>query len=154
MAFLLLLATILRGPADVAALTAASDAVAHAQVVRSESHWAARGGQIFTTVTLRLLESWKGAVEPEFQVLVEGGSVGEYDQTVQGVARFAASEEVVLFLHRRTSGVYSVSRMALGKFAVSAGRARRDRRAIECEGCSPGERDEFSLEELRRTVRR
>jgi hypothetical protein len=149
---LLLLATILKGPADVGTLTAAADVVAHAAVVRSESHWAPSGGQIFTTVTLRLLEAWKGGVEPEFDVLVEGGTAGDYDQVVQGVAQFAPSEEVVLFLHRRTNGVYSVSKFALGKFSVSAGRARRDRRGLECIGCAPSERDELGLDELRARV--
>jgi hypothetical protein len=150
---LFLLATLLQGPAGVEALTAASDAVARATVLRSESHWAPAGGLIFTTVTLRLLETWKGPLPPEFQVLVQGGSAGGYDQNVQGVARFSAGEEVVLFLNRRTQGVYTVSKMSLGKFSVKQQRAVRSRRGLECHGCAPDEQDDFSLDELRAKVR-
>jgi hypothetical protein len=149
---LLLFATILKGPADVETLTAASDAVAHARVVRSESRWAPSGGVIYTAVTLQLIESWKGAPEPEFQVVVEGGAAGDYDQVVQGAAQFSASEEVVVFLHRRTSGIYSVSKMALGKFSVSAHRAQRDRHGLICVDCLASERDDLSFDELRARV--
>jgi hypothetical protein len=151
---LFLLATLLQGPADVETLTAASDAVARATVLRSESHWAPSGGLIFTTVTLRSLESWKGTPEPGFRVLVQGGAAGGYDQVVHGVARFSPGEEVVVFLHRRTKGVYSVVKMGLGKFSVTERRAVRNRRGLDCTGCSPTEQDDFDLAELRAKVRR
>ncbi len=57
---MLLLATLVRGPADVESLTAASDTVVRAQVVRRTSAWGKSGGQIFTTVVLRPIETWKG----------------------------------------------------------------------------------------------
>jgi hypothetical protein len=151
---LFLLATLMQGPAGVEALTAASDAVTHATVLRSESRWAPSGGLIFTTVTLRSLETWKGSLEPEFQVLVQGGSASGYDQTVQGVARFSAGEEVVLFLLRRTQGVYTVSKMGLGKFSVAKQRAIRSRKGLDCSGCAPSEQDDFALDELRAKVTR
>jgi hypothetical protein len=147
---LLLLGTLLHGPADLATLTASADAVAHAQVVGSESHWA--NGQIFTTFKLRTIEAWKGSPEPEFRVLVEGGTAGGYVQTVQGVAQFTAGEEVVVFLRKRTLGVYSVDHMALGKFALQGSRALRERRGLTCVGCSQTEPDELPLSELRAQV--
>ena len=67
---------------------------------------------------------------------------------------FRDEEEVVVFLARRSNGVYSVSRLALGKFAVGAAlpslpkRALRDRRGLECQGCGP-EQDDYALDELR-----
>lgn len=155
--FLLLAATV-RGPGDVASLTAAADVVVHAQVVRRSSAWGAGGGQIFTTVVLRPLETWKGEIEAQLSLLVPGGEVGDLSQTVQGAAIFRDGEEVVVFLHRRTAGVYSVDRLALGKFAVGAAlpslpkRAIRDRRGLECVGCGPAEADDLSLDELRARV--
>ena len=152
-----LLASIVRGPADVESLTAAADLVVHAQVLRRTSAFGLGGGQIFTTVVLRPIETWKGAIEPRLSVLVEGGEVGELSQAVEGAAIFHDDEEVVLFLMRRSNGVYSVSRLALGKFAVGAAlpalpkRALRDRRGLECQGCGP-EQDDFSLDELRTRV--
>jgi len=154
---LFLLATLVRGPGDIASLTAASDAVVHAQVVRRTSAWGKGGGQIFTTVVLRTLEAWKGAAPSQVTVLVPGGEVGEFSQSVQGSAQFQNDEEVVVFLHRRGKGLFAVERLALGKFAVRAPsglpkRAARDRRGLECKGCDPQEADDFSLDELRARV--
>jgi hypothetical protein len=149
----LLLATLLQGPSDIETLTASADAVAHARVMSSESHWA--NGQIFTTFALKASEAaWKGSVEKEFRVLVEGGAVGDYVQTIEGVAQFATGEEVVVFLKRRTRGVYAVDHLALGKFALQGSRASRDRRGLTCLGCAPNEPDDLSLSDLRARVLR
>lgn len=151
---LFLLAAVVRGPADVESLTAAADVVVRAQVVKRTSAFGSGGGQIFTTVVLRPIETWKGGIEPQLAVLVEGGAVGDLSQTMEGAAIFRDGEEVVVFLSRRSSGVYSVSRLALGKFAVGAAlpslpkRALRDRRGLECQGCGP-EQDDYALDELR-----
>ena len=159
LALVFLLASMVRGPADPESLTAAADRVVHAQVVKRSSAFGVGGGQIFTTVVLRTIETWKGEIQPQLSVLVEGGEVAELSQTVAGAALFRDDEEVVVFLARRSSGVYSVSSLALGKFAVGAAlpslpkRALRDRRGLECQGCGP-EQDDFSLDELRARVLR
>jgi hypothetical protein len=156
----LLLAAAVSGPADVASLTAAADVVVHAQVVRQSSAWGTGGGQIFTTVVLRPIETWKGGIESQLSVLVPGGSVGELSQTVQGAAAFRDGEEVVVFLNARAPGVYLVANLALGKFAVGAAlatlpkRALRDRSGIDCPRCGRDEDDDLSLDELRARVLR
>ena len=152
-----LLAATLVGPADVESLAAAADAVVYGQVVRRSSAWGPGGGQIFTTVVLRPIETWKGASAGEVSVLVPGGELGELSQTVQGVAAFNDAEEVVVFLHRRAPGTYGVERLALGKFVVGAPagslkRAHRDRRGLTCLRCDPAESDDLPLEELRARV--
>jgi len=151
----LLLAAVLQGPGDVESLTAAADAVVHGQVVGRRSAWTRAGGQIFTTVTLRTLETWKGPASAEVTILVPGGEAGDLAQTVAGAASFQDGEEVVVFLHRSASGVFGVERMALGKFGVesfSPGRVVRDRRGLSCLQCTAAERDELSLDELRARV--
>ena len=153
----LLLAATLVGPADVESLTATADAVVYGQVVRRSSAWAPGGGQIFTTVVLRPIETWKGASAGEVSILVPGGELGELSQTVQGAAAFSDAEEVVVFLHRRAPGTYGVERLALGKFVVGAPagslkRAHRDRRGLTCLRCDPAESDDLPLEELRARV--
>ena len=152
-----LLAATLVGPADVESLAAAADAVVYGQVVRRSSAWAPGGGQIFTTVVLRPIETWKGASAGEVSILVPGGELGELSQTVQGAAAFSDAEEVVVFLHRRAPGTYGVERLALGKFVVGAPagslkRAHRDRRGLTCLRCDPAESDDLPLEELRARV--
>lgn len=159
MTFLLLIATFVRGPADVEALTAAADLVVHAQVVRRTSGWGTAGGQIFTTVVLSTVETWKGEPAGELSVLVPGGEVGDLSQTVSGMAVFGEGEEVIVFLRRRAPGVFALERMALGKFSVGAPaglpkRALRDRRGLECVGCGAAESDDFALDELRARVLR
>ncbi|TMA28021.1 MAG: hypothetical protein E6J78_07630 [Deltaproteobacteria bacterium] len=150
----LLLAATIQGPADIASLTLASDAVVRAEVLGKETHWGAGGGEIFTTVTLRPLEIWKGEPAAQFSLLVPGGRQGELDQVVQGAALFREGEEVVVFLERRTPGVYQVARMALGKFTVGAvsRRAVRDRSGLSCVGCGADEADALPLDELRARV--
>src|SRR5919198_1142836 len=125
-------AATVRGPADVASLTAAADAVVHARVVGRESGWGAGGpssGLIFTRVTLQPIEWWKGgAAGARVVVRVPGGTVGELTQTVDGASAFASGEEVVVFLRKLGDepgrAVYAVERLALGKFSVVAGPAR------------------------------
>src|SRR5437899_1821270 len=72
-------AATVRGPADVATLTAAAEAVLHARVVARESRWGAGGessGLIFTRVTLQPIEWWKGRGKPAAVVLrVRGGAL-------------------------------------------------------------------------------
>ncbi len=156
--FAILLAAAVSGPADVASLTARADLVVHAQVIKQSSAYGVGGGQIFTTVVLRPIETWKGEIRPQLSVLVAGGAVGELSQTVQGEAAFRDGEEVVVFLTTRVQGVYSVEKMALGKFAVGAAlatlpkRALRDRTGLDCQRCGRDEEDDLLLDELRARV--
>lgn len=150
----LLLAATVRGPADVESLTVSADAVVRARVESRSSAWAPGGGQIFTTVVLRPIETWKGEAAATVTVLVPGGEVGELSQIVQGAAAFAQGEEVVVFLQRRAPGVFAVERLSLGKFSLTGEprRALRDRRFVSCVGCGGSEADELSLDELRGRV--
>jgi hypothetical protein len=149
----LLIAATVQGPFDIESLTASADAVVYGRVIRRSTAWAKGGGQIFTTVVVHALETWKGAPQTETTVLVPGGDVGDLSQTVHGAAAFHDGEEVVVFLHRRAPGTYAVEAMALGKFAVATApnlpkRAVRDRRGVTCLRCAPGEQDDLLLDEL------
>ncbi|MFL5309699.1 MAG: hypothetical protein ACJ79H_04505 [Myxococcales bacterium] len=159
-------AATVRGPADIATLTASSEAVLHARVVARESRWGAGGqssGLIFTRVTLQPIEWWKGTGTPALIVLrIPGGTVGELTQTVEGVAAFSPREEVVVFLRKLGeepgTSVYAVERLALGKFGVGGTpggpeRAVRDRSHVACVGCAAGEQDDLLLRDLRERVR-
>jgi hypothetical protein len=153
----LLIAVTMQGPLDVESLTASADAVVHGRVIRQSSGWGKGGGQIFTTVVMQPIETWKGASQREITVLVPGGEVGDLSQTVQGAAAFHDGEEVVVFLRRRAAATYAVEGMALGKFAVATPanlpkRAVRDRRGVTCLRCGPGEQDDLALDELRARV--
>ena len=155
-----LLAVTLAGPADVASLTSAADAVVRGRVARITSAWVdgtPQSGLIYTTVELEPLEWWKG--EPaagRVLVRVPGGSVGELGQLSQGAATFTDGEEVVVFLRKLAPQSYAVERWNLGKFTVKprSGRALRSREGVTCVQCRPGEPDELALGDLRARVKR
>src|SRR5437763_12422249 len=131
----LLIAATVQGPFDIQSLTASADAVVYGRVIRRSSACAKGGAQIFTSVVLHPIETWKGTPGSMVTVLVPGGEVGDLSQTVQGAAAFRDGEEVVVFLHRRAPGTYGVEGMARGKFAVGAPadlpkRALRDRHGL------------------------
>src|SRR5438270_1706081 len=163
MAFLLaaavLVATSIRGPADVESLTALADAVVHARVVGERSHPAAGGGLIFTEISVLPLEWWKGSQSMQpIAVRVEGGRIGNVGQSVAGAPVLNPGDEVVLFLRRLATGLYEVEHLGMGKFAVKPGaggllRAVRDRSQIACAGCETGA-DDLPFDELRERVRR
>jgi|GEM_PF-1951827 len=151
------LSATVRGPADIASLTARADVVVHAKVVGRASAWAGgspKSGLIYTQVRLEPIELWKGAPS-SITVRVPGGAVGEIDQIVQGTAQFEPGEEVVVYLRQIVPGLFDVSHWALGKFTVGVGRrALRDRSGLSCVGCGGDEDDELPLAELRfRTLR-
>ncbi len=161
-------ATTIRGPADLATLTAAADAVVLAKVWSSEAHWGtggAQSGQLFTTVELVPREQWVGeSVGDRLVVRTPGGELGELAQEVVGTPRLHPGDEVVLFLRLRVSAregrpaIYEVSHWALGAFTVLAPapgadkRAIRNRSGVECVGCRADESDNISLAELRANV--
>ena len=164
MAFVLLaaalLATTVRGPADVQAMTFSADAVVHGRVAGARSHPGSGGGLIFTEVSVLPIEWWKGAggLQP-IALRVEGGTIGDIGQTVAGAPAFAPGDEVVVFLRRIATGLYEVERFGLGKFLVRPGaggqvRATRERSRVSCVGCGTLEEDDFALENLRERVRR
>jgi hypothetical protein len=161
-------ATTIRGPADLATLTADADAVVLATVSSAQTHWAAGGaqsGQLFTTVELAAREQWAGAPLGErFLVRTPGGELGELAQEVVGSPRLLPGQQVVLFLHRRVLAhagelaIFEVSHWSLGAFMVFApapgadARAVRDRSGVECVGCRADETDSLPLAELRAKV--
>ena len=161
-------ATTIRGPADLATLTAEADAVVLATVSSAQTHWAAGGaqsGQLFTTVELAAREQWAGApVGEHFLVRTPGGELGELAQEVVGSPRLQPGQQVDLFLHRRVPAhagvlaIYEVSHWSLGAFTVLApapgadARAVRDRSGVECVGCRADETDNIPLAALRAKI--
>jgi hypothetical protein len=156
----ILLATSIRGPADVESLTALADAVVHARVASARSHPGTGGGLIFTEVSVVPIEWWKGSptLQP-ISVRIDGGRIGDIGQSVAGAPAFTAGDEVVLFLRRIATGLYEVEHLALGKFAIKPGaggalHAVRDRTQVACAGCTSAEADDLPVDELRERVRR
>ena len=104
---------------DLQTMVSRADNVAVVDVVSVTSAWDERHEQILSTITLTVVESWKGTAAPATRVSVvqPGGTVGDIVQTVHGMTRFSPGERAVVFLQGATERAHVVG-MAQGKRAV------------------------------------
>jgi hypothetical protein len=85
---------------DLSELTATAEQIVVADVAKVESHWDKDHRNIYSTVEIRVWESWKGTAPADGKIVLRqpGGSVGEIEMTVVGMATFSVGERAVLFL--------------------------------------------------------
>ena len=111
----------------VPAMAASSERIVHARVldVRVERvvDPKAKGAQVVTTTALEVLRALKGPAEPSRIELRElGGTAGEgsarITQTIHGMPKWRAGEEVVVFLERTDTGRLVVAGLSRGKYTV------------------------------------
>ena len=104
---------------DLQTMVSRADNVAVVDVVSVTAAWDERHEQILSTVTLTVVESWKGTAAPATQLVVvqPGGSVGDIVQTVFGMTRFSPGERAVVFLQGAAARAHVVG-MAQGKRLV------------------------------------
>jgi hypothetical protein len=89
---------------DLAELTSAAEQIIVADVAKVESRWDEGHRAIHSVIELRLQESWKGTPPGDGKLVLRqpGGSVGEIEMTVVGVASFSVGERALLFLEHGT----------------------------------------------------
>lgn len=90
---------------DLAELTASADQIVVGDVVSTECEWDGGHRNIYSTIEISVQESWKGSPPNNGRIKIRqlGGTVGEIEMTVHGMARFTRGERALLFL--RQSGV-------------------------------------------------
>jgi hypothetical protein len=100
---------------DLSELAASADQIVVADVVATESAWDSGHRNIYSTIELSVQESWKGATPGDGRISIRqlGGTVGDIEMTVHGMARFAPGERALLFLRQAR-----VVGMGQGKRAV------------------------------------
>lgn len=116
------------------------------------------GGHIFTKHTLAATECFKGHCTKQLEVLTVGGAIGNLGMHVEGAAKLAPGQEVVLFGRRRGNAIRPVG-LSQGLFVLRGDRAARDLRGLHL--LSPtgsavpggGRIQQHSLMRLRRRVR-
>ena len=94
----------------------AAEVVVRARCVANETGWDA--GEIWTVTTFQIEETWKGAPPAVIIVRLLGGRAENLTSTVDGVPRFHAGEDVVLFLERTRRGDFSIVSWMQGTFRV------------------------------------
>jgi hypothetical protein len=143
-------------PVTVETLARQADAIVEGTVESRESFWAEDRRHIYTLITVRRTEAWKGTTPDEVHVQVPGGRVGGLGQAVDAAPTFDDGEEVVLFLARGTPGRWTVHGLGLGKFRVVGGHAEPSIQGISFtdDSVAAGERrvGSMSLQELKRRV--
>ena len=97
-------------------LARTAEVVARARCVANVTGWDA--GEIWTVTTFQIEETWKGAPGALITVRLLGGRAGNLTSTVDGVPRFQAGEDVVLFLERTARGDFSVVSWMQGTFRI------------------------------------
>ena len=106
-------------PLSIEQLTAKADLVLHGTVT-SKTVQRDPGGRIYTTIQLRVTESWKGQPTANpFAIVQAGGVLGEEIATVDGQEEFLIGEEVVVFLVVNQRGQGVVIGLVQGKFKVA-----------------------------------
>src|SRR5262249_61601046 len=85
---------------DTRALVAESDQIVRGRVVAQMARWDDAHERIFTDVTIRVDETFKGARTATLLIRRQGGSVGGIGMRTIGEVEFAAEEEAFLFLRR------------------------------------------------------
>ena len=78
-------------------------------------------GEIWTITSFEVRETWKGSAPAVLRVRLLGGRTAQLTSHVEGVPRFRAGEDVVLFLAPLHRGDYSVAGWAQGTFRIRRG---------------------------------
>ena len=113
---------------DLPSMVSRADHIAVVDVVSVKSNWDASHKRILTTTDLAVVETWKGPAAPasHFTLVQPGGTVGDVQTVVFGMARFSPGERALVFLRGRPDRAGVVG-MAQGKRGIvreaSTGRA-------------------------------
>jgi len=138
-------------PMSVDDLVASADEIVVGRVLSVSAAWNASHTRIASTVEVEVQERWKGTTAPKqrLSIVQPGGTVGEIEMTVHGLAAFTSGETALLFLQGRAR--YRVVGMAQGKKSLQWDAMSRRWLAA---GLLPGAAsDRVPLDKLREQVR-
>lgn len=109
-------------------LTRLSSNVFHGQVISTDTHWNAERTHIYTSVRVRISESFKGSTRRDQIVTVTqpGGEKDGLRMDYIGRPEFAVGETVALFTIRGKNDDFIVVGLKQGKMRVERGEIVRD----------------------------
>lgn len=102
--------------AELEDLASAATLVVRVKCLGTESRW--EQGRIWTFTRFETGETFKGGAPREITVRLLGGRVGHLTARVEGIPRFEAGEETVLFLEPTEFGDLTVTSWAQGTFRI------------------------------------
>lgn len=107
-------------PATFEELVRESVAVVHGRVRDVRGHWSADRRTIQSTVTLDVIDAFKGSDVEAAAFVVPGGEVGGRIMVMPGAPTFRAGDEVVVFLAGRAPALPQPVGLSLGVYRVVA----------------------------------
>jgi hypothetical protein len=145
---------------DLAELTTRADQIVVGDVVSQESAWDSGHRNIYTTIEINVRESWKGTSPADGKIRIRqlGGTVGDIEMTVHGMAKFEPGERSLLFLRQTqvvgwSQGKRRVHWDSTGKHWLADALDRTRVLSVGAQG-RPGESDQpEALDRLRTRVR-
>ena len=104
----------------VAELTAQASDIIRGDVTAIESYWNESETFIFTGVTLKVAQIFKGelTIPSEITVEIPGGKVGDIGLGVEHAPHFETGQQVILFLSEQNDSTYHVTGWEKGKFTL------------------------------------
>ena len=107
-------------PMDFDALLDRAQDIYKAQVVSISSDWSGEGANrhVATFVRLRVLESYRGAVQGEQTLEFFGGTIGERKQRIVGMPEFQAGDVEILFVRGNHTDICPLVGVQQGRFRV------------------------------------
>lgn len=109
-------------PATFEELVRESVAVLHGRVRTVRAAWTTDRRTITSTVTLDVIDAFKGTVIETATFVVPGGEAGGRILVVPGAPTFRPGDEVVVFLRGRAPLIPQPVGLSLGVYRVTAGR--------------------------------
>ncbi|MBI3653975.1 MAG: DUF4214 domain-containing protein [Acidobacteria bacterium] len=111
-----------------------SRAIVRGRVLNVESALDSQSNRIYTYITLRVQEVFKGKIKDRRIVLKqEGGQIEGRGSIVFGTPQFTPDEEVLLYLESWADGSFRVHQYFLGKFDIVTDTANGQRLAVRSE---------------------
>ena len=100
-----------------------STAIVEGKVVAKEASWDSERTFIFTTATLTVNETFKGAFGPAdtIHLLIPGGEIDGVGLKVEHAAEVEVGEEVIIFLKPVGDSLYGVTAWEQGRYTVADG---------------------------------
>jgi uncharacterized protein YjbI with pentapeptide repeats len=100
-------------------LILSSRAIVRGRVTGIESRFDEKKEIIYTYITIKVEEVFKGEISSrEIVIRQAGGQVGNFVQMVQGSPRFVPAERVLLYLNTASDGALQVAHLFMGKFTI------------------------------------
>lgn len=110
-------------------LAATAPVIARVRCIASESRW--EQGRIWTLTQVEVHELLKGSAPRQITLRLLGGKVGGLIAKVEGVPRFTAGEEAIVFLEPSRAGGWGVVSWVQGTFRISRAGAGGEERVTQ-----------------------